>query len=174
MGSLTAGQYDPYDSGRGQEIFTLDPSNPARRVGEPPPDPSPSIGLLGLLLGLGYLATRQSSTPNMPTAPAAPTVPAAKEDDSNFASQRRVSTQMDKINGGPGWPAQIGPAAFSRTAQLTGLPDGGSNLGQRTPFPLVSGTTDFSDLPAVLRGLNVGSSTDASWQPRANDRTVGW
>lgn len=95
----------------------------------------------------------------------------------NLENQRRVSDLTDGINGGPGRPTQQIPAtAYDRAVQLAGLPDGGITLGQRTPFPPPGLSTDLSSsLPAVLRGIDLGSGLDypgPASQMRADPRAT--
>jgi hypothetical protein len=175
MGSVTAGPYNPYDPGVSGEIFTTDPSDPVRRVGEDPP-PSPG-GLLGILaLGLGYWAMRQSLAPTTPTGPGASTAqPSEGSSKENLANQRRVSGLTDGINGGVGQVTQNGPATVNRATQLAGLPNGGLTLGQQTQFPPIAAGVDVGNLPAVLRGATVGQTFDAApWLTPANKGTAGW
>jgi hypothetical protein len=183
MGSLTANPYDsygplnqysPYDSGG--RIFALDPSEPERSIHRDPDlPPAPPLGLIGLLLGLGYWATRQSSAPTAQPPFGAPIAPSTDRNNQiPLENQRRVSDQTDEINGGPGRPTQDDSATRNRASQLAGLSDGSLTFGQQTPFPPTASVYN-SGLPAVLRGVNMGQ-TDAGAPSQApmNKGAVGW
>jgi hypothetical protein len=174
MDGLTAApfeSYNPYDPGSNDRIFTADPWEPERRVGQRPGQEPPPGALLGLLaLALGYWATRRSSAPNAPTERKTPITSPEPTNATSLKNRRRVTTLSDTINGGAGPIALNGPATIDRAARLAGFPSGGLALGQRTQFPpLVAGADNF-DLPAVLRGASIGQSENAARWPAPTNK----
>jgi len=176
MGGLTGGpfeSYNPYDPGGNDKIFTLDPLEPERRVGQRPGQEPPPVGLLGLLtLALGYQAMRQSSAPNARTELKTPIPSPEQVAGTSLKNQRRVTTLSDAINGGAGAIARNGTATINRAAQLSGFPSAGFAIGQRIQFPPLVAGADNADLPAVLRGASIGQSDNAArWQAPTNKLT---
>jgi hypothetical protein len=48
-------------------------------------------------------------------------------------------------------------------------------FGQRIPFPPIAASGQIGDLPAMLRGANIGKNVDAApWQAPTNKGVVGW
>jgi hypothetical protein len=175
MGGLTGvpfESYNPYDPGGNDKIFTLDPLEPERRVGQRPGQQPPPGGLLGLLaLALGVRAMRQSSAPNASNErKLLPIASPEKINEASLKNRRRVTTLSDAINGGTGATARNGTATINRAAQLAGFPSGGLSLGQRTQFPLLVAGADNFDLPAVLRGASIGQSENAARWPAPTNK----